>query len=445
MKKIKFLLFFLLLTFLFACNNNKPKILLESNSIDLFIGQTYEIKYELVNAEDYFFSMLYDKENKTISLKNETIYAMNEGTAIIDMFLESDEFDVIYTSLEINVSKDNEKPIIIDESNLSTVSWGGSSSILSNGIKAIDNIDGDISDKIRIKEGFNSKMYKEQEITYLVSDSSGNETEYTKKVNVIWDYKVKFIGHAGSYYGVSNSEEAILYAIEKLQYPIIEVDLKQTKDGVFVLCHDDTFGDYIIQNTNYEDIKDVTVTVSRNSGFPSQNGSVTHSPYTAKLCTLERLFDICKKYNVIPLIELKGSPGIYNSDQSKMANLMEVIKNNDMLDKVMFLASAYNCLIWLRDNGYNDIPCQFLVGSCENQDYLDMCIRYNFDISINTTYGDYSNSVEWIEKYHAAGLKVSSYTYTQYSSYNDVQEWIDKGVDFVTCDWHEMDKLKLPK
>ena len=95
---------------------------------------------------------------------------------------------------------------------------------------------------------------------------------------------------------------------------------------------------------------------------------------------------------------------------------MEVIKNNDMLYKVMFLASAYNCLIWLRDNGYNDIPCQFLVGSCENQDYLDMCIRYNFDISINTTYGDYSNSVEWIEKYHAAGLKVSSYTYTQYSS-----------------------------
>ena len=27
---------------------------------------------------------------------------------------------------------------------------------------------------------------------------------------------------------------------------------------------------------------------------------------------------------------------------------------------------------------------------------------------------------------------------------SSVQTWIDKGVDFVTCDWHEMDKLKLP-
>ena len=124
---------------------------------------------------------------------------------------------------------------------------------------------------------------------------------------------------------------------------------------------------------------------------------------------------------------------------------MDVIEKTDMLQNVVFLGSQYNCLIWTRENGYSDIPCQYLVNSCESEETLNRCIEYNLDISFNATGDNIKNSQEWIDKYKAAGLEVSCYTFTQYSDYNTLQKWIDKGVDYVTCDWHVMSKVKLPK
>ena len=312
------------------------------------------------------------------------------------------------------------------------------------GVTAIDNVDGNVTDDIVVTHNIDNRTYGTYEVKYEVADENGNKAEMTREVEVVWDYAVEFIGHAGSYYGAMNSEEAILYAIQVLKYQCVEIDLKSTKDGVFVLSHDDTFGGINIANTNWEDLKDIEITSSRTSGYPFENGEAPgDGKYKAKLCTLERFLEICKQYGVKPVIELKGSPGITNSDQSKMSDLMQVIKDKDMLDSVIFLASAYNCLIWTRNNGYDYIPCQYLVSSIESETYFNRCIEYNLDISTNTTYGG-SNSDEWIARYKEAGIKISTYTYTQYSDYSVVQTWIDKGVDFVTCDWHSMHKLNLP-
>ena len=116
-----------------------------------------------------------------------------------------------------------------------------------------------------------------------------------------------------------------------------------------------------------------------------------------------------------------------------------------MRKNVIFLTSSYKCLIWTRNNGYSDIPCQYLVNSCESEEVLNTCIQYNLDVSINATGSGIKNSQEWINKYKDAGLKVSCYTFTQYSDYKTLQKWIDKGVDYVTCDWHLMSKVNLPK
>ena len=312
------------------------------------------------------------------------------------------------------------------------------------GITATDNKDGDITSKIKVVKNVDNREYGVQTVELSVTDKAGNTKTMTRKVEVVWDYAVTFIGHAGSYYGVMNSEEAILYAIQELKYQAIEIDLKQTADGVFVICHDDTFGDYAIASTNYDVLKDVEITVNRKAGIPSQNGSVTKSPYTTKICTLERYLDICKQYNVKAVIELKSSQGITNSDQSRMQDLMDVIVAKGMRENVIFLGSQYNCLIWTRNNGYSDIPCQYLVNSFESDGIYQRCIDYNFDISINVT-STHSNNDVWLAKYKQAGIKVSTYTFTQYVDYNVVQQWIDKGVDFVTCDWQLMSKLKLPE
>ena len=123
---------------------------------------------------------------------------------------------------------------------------------------------------------------------------------------------------------------------------------------------------------------------------------------------------------------------------------MDVIGRCGMLQKCVLLGSQYNCLIWTRQNGYDYIPCQYLVNSCESNTVLNRCIDYNLDVSINVTGTGISNSDEWLAKYKEKGIKISTYTFTQYVDYPTVQLWIDKGVDFVTVDWHIMDKLNLP-
>ena len=373
-----------------------------------------------------------------VEVNNNVITALKPGTATIYA-----SYKDIQKEFVITVEKDQIKPVISYYGKDSiVVNWNDTQALL-NDVTASDNIDGDLTSKIVIKDGFDIQSYGKQVVTYEVSDSSGNTASITRNVEVIWNNQVSFIGHAGSYYGLMNSEEAILYAIQVLKYQYVEIDLKQTSDGVFVLSHDDTFGDYTLSTTPWSVLKDYQITKARNGGYPSNNGSVTGSPYTAGLCTLERFLDICKTYNVRPVIELKSSKGITNSDQSRMQALMDVIESYDMVDQIVFLASQYNCLIWTRENGYENVECQYLVNSCESETYLQRCIKYNLDISINVT-GTSSNSEAWLARYKEAGLKISTYTYSQWVNYDVVQQWINKGVDFVTCDWHRMDVLSLP-
>ena len=345
--------------------------------------------------------------------------------------------------LNVEITKDDVAPTITNSGEEEiTISWNSDFDIF-EGIKATDNIDGEL--EVTLKENFDKEKMGTQKITYVAVDSSGNEVTLKRTINVVWDYSVEFIGHAGSYYGVMNSEEAILYAIQVLKYQCVEIDLKQTGDGQFVLCHDDTFAGYPLAFTTWSVLKDVTYTTQRCSGFPAENGSVKKKSYTAGLCTLERYLEICKEYNVKAVIELKSSKGISNNDTSRMQALMDIIEKYKMRNNVIFLTSSYNCLIWTRENGYSDIPCQYLVNSCESEEILNRCIQYNLDISVNATGTNIQNSQEWLDKYHEAGLKISCYTFTQYSDYNTLQKWIDKGVDYVTCDWHLMSKVKLPK
>lgn len=368
--------------------------------------------------------------------------ALHGGTVGVTLKLSTGEEYQIVISITGGIDLVNPEIIINEEINR-TVSLFENFDPLKN-VQALDDIDGDITDRIEITGSVDTSNYGTYELEYKVEDAYGNQTVVQRNITVVWDYAVTFIGHAGSYYGIMNSEEAILYAINNLKYQAVEVDLKQTKDGVFVLSHDDDFNGVDIASTNYKDLKDVVYTASRKAGYPYQNGSVVKDQYSTKICTLERYLNICKETNTVAVIELKSSKGITNSDQSRMQALMNEIEACGMLNQVIFLASQYNCLIWTRQNGYEYIPCQYLVNSCESETILNRCINYDLDVSINVT-GTATNSDEWLARYKAYDIKISTYTFTQYVNYDVVQSWINKEVDFVTCDWHLISRLSILK
>ena len=312
-----------------------------------------------------------------------------------------------------------------------------------DGIRVFDNIEGELTDKIVVNSSVDNTEYGKYVVTYELEDKG---LYLERQIEVVWNYDVTFIGHAGSLFGAMNSEEAILYAATVLKYPAIEIDLKQTKDGVFVLSHDPEFAGYKLEDYTWEELKDVEVTVRRAPGISNLN---SNNSYTAKLCTLDRYLEICKTYNITAVIELKTSAGISNwteqntPDKSRMPALIKQIEEAGMINQIIFLTSQYECLAWTRRNGYDFIPCQYLVSTCEDQTYLNRCIQYNLDISFNVRDG-VKNSDEWIKKYKDAGIKIATYTFEQYASYDEVQKWIDKGVDFITTDWHDVSNLYLP-
>ena len=413
------------------------------NNIEVTIGEEYLIAYDVESKEAYPYIYFISEDESAIEVGNNGLMiAKKAGTYYV--IAKTIDGSNIEKRIKI-IAKGNSIPTFnfYNCTQDDVISINDEFNPL-DGVRVFDAEDGEIID-IVVSGEVNNKINGTYVLTYKVIDSDLNEITMIRNIKVGWNYSVQFIGHAGSYYGLMNSEEAILYAITELKYTCVEIDVKQTKDGVFVLCHDDNFGDYTLASTNWETLKNYKVSGTRNSGYPKELGLVKNNgKYTAGLCTLKRFLEICKQYGVTAVIELKYSAGINSSSQSRMSALMDEIKKTDMLDNVIFLASAYQCLIWLRNNGYENIPCQYLVNSCENETYLQRCIDYNFDISINVT-GSYINSVEWIKKYKDAGCKVSTFTFTQYVGYETVQAWIDKGVDFVTCDWHDMTKLNLPE
>lgn len=415
--------------------------------LNLTLGQKQFVEYTIL-PQDAFQGLDYevsDKEGIEITSAG-ILTALKAGS--FNLTLKTIDGTNLSKTITVTVTGPSVPTVVYDEgySQNQTHSLFSPFSPL-DGLRVFDAEDGELTDKLTINGKVKNSEYDKYELDYEVTDKDGNNLHFVREIEVVWDYSVTFIGHAGSLYGAMNSEEAILYSAQVLKYTAIEIDLKQTKDGVFVLSHDETFAGYELGQYNWDFLKDIEVTVTRAPGI---SGLDKNNSYTAKLCTLARYLEICKEYNITAVIELKTSAGISNwtetnsPESSRMPALIKEIEKAGMINNIIFLTSQYECLAWTRRNGYDFIPCQYLVSTCESTTTLNRCIEYNFDVSFNVRDG-IKNSVEWVKKYKDAGLQVSTYTFEQYATYEEVQEWIDKGADFITTDWHDVSKLNLPK
>ena len=407
------------------------KITLKLDSDDVFyVGKEKKLIVNVEPSGDYEFIFTVSEET-VVSLSDDlVITALSEGTSIITCQIKDTD---VKGEIEVKTQRDREAPEFVFIEPITkdmTISYNEPFDPR-GGFKVIDNVDGDITDKVEIEGTFNNRKLGTCTLKYTVRDNSRNKTVIERTINVVWDYTVTFIGHAGCYSGLMNSAEAFRNAYLIHNYQAIECDVKQTKDGVFVTSHDDSFNGKSIASYTWEELKKEVYEATR--------GGIK---YSTTLCTFEEYLKICKAGKCKAVVELKSSSGITNTDQSRMQALMDVITQCGMLHDVIFLGSQYNCLIWTRQNGYGYIPCQYLVNSCESETYLQRCIDNKLDISFNI---EYSNSQEWIDRYHEAGCKVSCWTFSQYTNAKQLQSWIDKGVDFVTVDVTKPYEVNLPK
>lgn len=244
------------------------------------------------------------------------------------------------------------------------------------------------------------KLGKTMIIAIRGSEVASMEIEVVEK-----EYEVKWVGHQGSGGPVVQNTLSAFEEGGKRGYYAMECDVRVSLDGVYYICHDDSFKDYlfvdeslygkIMNNYTWDQLKTYKV-----------KDTYKGKTYYDYLCTVEDYLLTCKKYGAKAVLELKSTNGISSSDQSRINGLITLVKNTGMYQDAIFLTSMKNCLTHIRKY-YPDANIQFLSGSTTTtKENIDWCIENRF--SIDAPHDQITE--ELVTAMHNAGLYVNAYT-----------------------------------
>ena len=196
----------------------------------------------------------------------------------------------------------------------------------------------------------------------------------------------------------------------------IETDVHKTKDGKFVIIHDEntmrvSLGEHIInvEENDYSALKDIVL--------PDLDGSKERQDIRIPL--LSDYIKICKKYGKKCVLEIKNT-----FSEEDLKRLIQEIKKEEYLENVIFISFVLNNCINLRKLlPENDI--QWLTNGLVTEDMIKTLVKYKMNIDIFYEILD----KERIDKFHAYGIKVNCWTV---DDKDKAEKLVSNGVDFIT-------------
>ena len=193
----------------------------------------------------------------------------------------------------------------------------------------------------------------------------------------------------------------------------IETDVHVTKDGKYIIIHDDTTTrvtgvEYTVEQTDFDVLHSIKVL--------DTDGVTTRSDLI--LPTLDDYTNICKKHDKVSVLELKNTMA-----EKDLIGIVERIKELGWYEKTIFFSFSQENVVLLRKN-YADAKIQFLY--CEKKDeYLDFMIKNKVDADV--WYGVVDK--EYVDLLHANGIEINCWTVDRVE---DANRLIDVGVDYIT-------------
>ena len=171
-------------------------------------------------------------------------------------------------------------------------------------------------------------------------------------------------------------------------YKFLETDVHVTKDGYFVLCHDATIAGLTIATSTLAELQAVT-----------------------DIATLDEFLVLCKKYDAVPVLEMKGGFGYY-ADRERATELVQKIEKYGLADRAFITSfdyvdllkvseiNPYLNLVWWRAAGQISSEWQFVneIGKCKtptNRVYI------GYEVSTEL---DYSTTLDLIKTYGLTGI-----------------------------------------
>ena len=224
---------------------------------------------------------------------------------------------------------------------------------------------------------------------------------------------IKMIAHRGvSGLETENTCPAFVVAGVKSYYGI-ETDVHLTKDGKFLVGHDESFArvadvDVIIEETNFEELRKIRI--------KDKDGSKVRADLFPP--SLEEYICICKKYEKQAILEIKG-----DFPKEKVWEMVEQIKTLGWYERTTFISFYLGNLLALRER-YPDSDVQCLFSECEEKE-----IQFMIDNKMDADLCGYCLTPEKVQKLHAHGLKVNVWTLDTLEHANMAKL---AGVDFIT-------------
>lgn len=233
---------------------------------------------------------------------------------------------------------------------------------------------------------------------------------------------VTLVAHRGMRSVAPENTTASFTEAGKHGYWGAECDVYRTKDGVWIISHDShTYRmmdkSAFIEKKTYEELMDMNV----------DNGVNIDKYEDLKICSLEEYLDICKKYNMTPVIELKGKNNTeYYSEIVELANQFEV-------NPVYISFHIENLQTMRRLTQYK---MYYLVQKISEDDIQDAKSIENCGIDFNGN-KDKNFKSDIIKKCQDAGLELGAWTINEEDALQKLEQY---GITLITTDCIEYAK-----
>lgn len=228
--------------------------------------------------------------------------------------------------------------------------------------------------------------------------------------------KVTLVAHRGySAQAPENTIPAIQKAAE-YGFDYVEIDIRQTKDGVWVLMHD-------------EDIKSVCDKRGKVSSYTYYDliacnvvkGANADEYENLKVPTLEQALKACLEFNVKPMIEIKD----YTDEGLK--TLLDTVEKYGFIKSCSIISFSRSAVEGVR--ALNSEVKIFKLVSTLSDEELEKCLAAK-DMGVSFNGNEKKNTPEKIRQLQDAGIPLACWTVDDGET---MQKWVDEGVTtFVT-------------
>ena len=228
--------------------------------------------------------------------------------------------------------------------------------------------------------------------------------------------KMTLVAHRGY---SSQAPENTLPAIQRAAeygFDYVELDVRQTKDGVWVLMHDEDVGTVCdrsgkLSSFTYYDLVPCNIVRGANiQEYPD-----------LKIPTFEQALKTCLEFNIKPMIEIK------DYTREGLENLVKIIGKYGFTKTCSVISFSRTAVETVRELN-SEITIYKLVSKLD-KDEMEYCLN-NSDMGVSFNADHKANTPEKIDELKNAGIPLACWTV---DSAETMQKWVDEGVTtFVT-------------